>query len=150
MSLASNARVGMAMRFHVAVDGIDLGGWRSCKGLSVTFETDAFVDGGNYESKTYLPKCLDYPPVTLQRAMTSADSSRVQEWLAGLVDDWMNGYGVHKGGTARITLLDAKGEKVSSWSLRNVLPKSWRGPELDAKGSEVAIEQLELLHQGFL
>ncbi|WP_086828352.1 phage tail protein [Allokutzneria sp. NRRL B-24872] len=150
MSLSANARLGMAMRFHVEVDGIDLGGWRSCKGLAVTFETEAFVSGGDYSSKTYLPKCVDYAPVTLQRAMVAADSARVQGWLSTHVEKWMNGYGLHEGGTARITLLDAAGDKVSSWRLREVLPKSWRGPDLDAKGAEVAIEQLELLHRGFL
>ncbi|GAA2807305.1 phage tail protein [Crossiella cryophila] len=150
MSLASNARLGLAMRFQVAVDGIDLGGWRSCKGLAVTFENETFIDGGNYDAKSFLPKCVDYPPVTLQRAMTAADSARVQQWLAGLVENWVNGYGVYRGGTAQITLLDSMGTRVSSWSLRNVLPRSWRGPELDAKGAEIAIEQLELVHEGFL
>jgi phage tail-like protein len=150
MSLAADARLGLTMRFHVSVDGIDLGGWRSCKGLQVTFENETFIDGGNYDMKTYLPKCVDYSAVTLQRAMTADDSARVQHWLSKLVDEWVNGYGFYDGGTAQITLLDAQGRRVSSWSLRNVLPKSWRGPELDAKGTEVAVEQLELVHQGFL
>jgi phage tail-like protein len=37
-----------------------------------------------------------------------------------------------------------------SWSLRGVHPASWTGPTLDAGSTKVAIEVLELVHEGFI
>jgi phage tail-like protein len=39
---------------------------------------------------------------------------------------------------------------VASWSLQNVLPNMWKGPALNATSREVALETLELVHEGFL
>ena len=39
---------------------------------------------------------------------------------------------------------------VANWMLRNVFPSKWSGPDLDATGNRVAVEQLELVHEGFL
>jgi hypothetical protein len=34
--------------------------------------------------------------------------------------------------------------------LRNVYPDSWKGPDLDATSLGIALEQLVLVHEGFL
>ena len=75
--------------------------------------------------------------------MTATDSAKVTKWLASMVDK-------NRGGTAKITLFDAHNKEVASWSLQNVLPSLWKGPALSATSHEVAIETLELAHEGFL
>lgn len=150
MPLALDARLGLAMRFQVVVDGVDLGGWASCKGLSVDFKPEAVPEGGNYEYSTYLPGRLTYTEITLMRAMVSTDSAKVQQWLSAKVSGWTNDTGLSSGGTARITLLDGHGQTVSSWALRNVQPKVWKGPDLESTGNKVAVETLVLVHEGFL
>lgn len=150
----SGPSLGMTMRFRVVTQDsakkIDLGFWRSCKGLSVDFETEAVVDAGHYETQEYLPNGLKYSPVKLERVMTPTDSRAVQGWLRDMVDNWVNGDGSYKGGSATITLFDASNQEVLKWTLLNVFPKSWKGPDLDAKSSDFAIESLELVHEGFL
>jgi phage tail-like protein len=37
---------------------------------------------------------------------------------------------------------------VARWHFRNAWPVKWEGPHLKAKASEVAIETLELVHEG--
>ncbi|MCX2954578.1 phage tail protein [Lentzea sp. NEAU-D7] len=155
MALSTNATIGVVMRFRVVVDGIDLGGWSSCKGLNVGFETEEFKEGANYEYVVILPERLKYNSITLTRAMTSVDSAKVQAWLRKIVADWYSSETdvEYNGGTAQITLLDARSataHPVASWSLRGVFPKSWKGPDLDATGNQFAIETLELVHHGFL
>jgi phage tail-like protein len=54
------------------------------------------------------------------------------------------------GGTAQITLYDSHGQPVSTWSLRNVYPAGWEGPDLSASTFGIAIEKLKLVHEGFL
>jgi phage tail-like protein len=152
MALATDASLGLAMRFRVVVDDVDLGGWTSCTGLSVGFKNTPVAEGANYEYLTILPDRVVYPPVTLRRAMSRQESAQVQQWLSRVVAQWYgaaspNDYGAR---TARITLFDAHREEVASWSLRNVYPGEWQGPDLDANGQHVAIETLQLVHEGFL
>jgi phage tail-like protein len=152
MALATQAQLGLAMRFRVVVDEVDLGGWASCAGLAVQFRNKSIGEGANYEYSTILPERVDYPPIVLRRAMTRQDSLRVQQWLSRVVSQW---YGANSptdyaARTARISLYDAHREEVASWSLRNVYPASWQGPNLDAQDQHVAIETLQLVHEGFL
>jgi phage tail-like protein len=141
--LQNDARLGLAFRFDVDVDGIDLGGWESCRGLRVDFGLKRIREGGTNDHSYWLPDQIEYDKISLTRAMTKLDSARVTHWLSSCIDK-------KDGGTARITLKDAHNEEVASWSLRNVLPYSWEGPALAAKDSQVAIETLVLVHEGFL
>ncbi|BCB88711.1 phage tail protein [Phytohabitans suffuscus] len=148
-----SAMLGLAMRFKVQIDGLDLGHWATCKGLHVTFKSDLVREGGNYEYAPILPDRIEYATVTLQRAMSPEASDRVQRWLRDFADNWMTGYGRfqdHPGATASISLCDATGQVVASWTLRRVFPRSWRGPDLDGRSSAVAVETLDLVHEGFL
>jgi phage tail-like protein len=152
MAIAVNTQLGLAMRFRVVVDEVDLGGWSSCTGLSVGFKNTLVAEGANYAYQTILPDRVEYPVLTLKRAMNRQDSTHVQQWLTRVVAQW---YGAkspsdYAARTARITLYDAHGEQVATWSLRNVYPAGWQGPDLDANGSHVAIETLQLVHEGFL
>jgi phage tail-like protein len=152
-TLSDAARLGMSMRFRVSVDGINLGSWANCAGLSVEFKNTRLTDGGNYEHSVILPDRIDYKPVTLRRAMSVQESAVVQKWLTGVVSGWYNAASPRDFGprTAEIELFDSTGTGVvAKWTLRNVFPSKWSGPDLDATGSKVAVESLELVHEGFL
>jgi phage tail-like protein len=151
--LSDAARLGMSMRFRVSVDGINLGSWATCAGLSVEFKNRRVAEGGNYEYSVILPDRVEYRAVTLRRAMSQQESAIVQQWLTGVVGGWYKAASPRDFGprTAEIELFDASGSAVvASWTLRNVYPSKWSGPDLDATGSRVAIEALELVHEGFL
>jgi phage tail-like protein len=151
--LSDAARLGMAMRFRISVDGINLGSWATCAGLSVEFKNRRVTEGGNYEYSVILPERVEYRAVTLRRAMSQQESAIVQRWLTGVVSGWYNATSPRDFGprTAEIELFDASGSAVvASWTLRNVYPSRWTGPDLDATGSRVAVEALELVHEGFL
>jgi phage tail-like protein len=152
MPLSEREMLGVNMRFHVVVDGIDLGGWKSCTGLNVKFGNKQVWSGGTYDHMTLLPEKVTYTEVVLQRAMTAQGSARVQRFLSTVVDEWVNGRGArqYSGRTARITLLDAHNGALASWALRNVYPAEWSGPNLDATGNAIAIETLKFAHEGFL
>ena len=47
-----------------------------------------------------------------------------------------------------ITLLSEGGEPVLRWMLRDAWIAKWEGPHLRARSSEVAIESIELVHEG--
>jgi phage tail-like protein len=173
VTLSLAAVLGLKTRFLVVVDGVNLGGWGKCTGLSVNFNPERIDEGGNYDYKPILPGRLDYTPITLERAMVAADSQKVQQWLQSRINGWVHAassahgaleQGVNAisraigagniisgaGGTGQITLCDADGQPVITWSLRNVYPSKWTGPDLDAMTAGIAMEKLELVHEGFL
>jgi phage tail-like protein len=47
-----------------------------------------------------------------------------------------------------IALQNNKGEVVRRWSFKNAWPVSWEGPQLNSGSSELAIETLEIAHDG--
>lgn len=154
MTLGETSLLGMAMRFDVVVDGYDLGSWSACKGLNVTFQHDKVMELGQHEYISYIPGRVEFSAVTLERAMQHGDWETTRSWLAKVqAADWLlesSDLGGGGGSSAQITLRDANLGEVASWTLANVLPTAWKGPQLDALGNRVAIETLELCHEGFL
>lgn len=150
MSMPASESLAVSMRFKVTVDGLSLGYWSSCKGLSMKFNAKA-VHGNIYDSFNYIPERVEYPDITLARAMNKQDSPKVWKWLADCRRQW---YGPEPGDwsdkTAVIQLFDSQYQLVTQWSLSNVYPREWRGPDLDAGGSAIALEVLVLAHEGFL
>jgi phage tail-like protein len=72
-----------------------------------------------------------------------SSTTAVARWLASVQSNLTRG-------TAQITVLDPAGESVAEWVLSGVFPARWTGPSLDVNGNQVAMETLELSHNGFL
>jgi phage tail-like protein len=109
------------------------------------------IHGNVYDSFNYIPERIEYPDITLARAMNKTDSPKVWKWLADCRHQWYGPEpGDWSGKTAVIELFDSKYQLVTQWALSNVYPKEWRGPDLDAGGSAIALEVLVLAHEGFL
>lgn len=87
-----------------------------------------------------LPGLAKYPNVTLKRGITG--STDLFEWWKSVRD----GQVVRRNVT--ITLLDEQRQAVYRWLLRSAWPVKIEGPTLNASGNEVAIETLELAHEG--
>jgi len=66
------------------------------------------------------------------------------------IGDWLNGVGVNSVERARISisLLDEAGNPTLAWTLSNAWPTKAVGTELRADGSEVAVECVEIAHEG--
>lgn len=143
MTISDADQLGLAMRFDVTVDGIDLGSWSSCKGLSMTFKHHKITELGVHETTQFVPMSVEFTKVTLQRAMVAGDWNKTRAWLSEMSDSFT-------GSTASITLRDARQGEVATWTLQNVFPAGWKGPQLDASGKQVALESLEIVHEGFL
>lgn len=143
MTLGTTDQLGLAMRFDVTVDGISLGSWSTCKGLNLRFKHHKITELGSHEAVQYIPQHVEFTKVTLQRAMVAGDWDKTKSWLSKMADSFT-------GSTASIVLRDAKLGEVAKWTLQNVMPAGWKGPALDAMGKKVALETLEIVHEGFL
>jgi phage tail-like protein len=139
----------LAYRFTVKIEGVQVGRWQSCSGLRVDFKPAEIKAGGRYDSVKYLPGEVSYPKVVLKRAVVASQSASLQDWLAAQARAWVNGETL-TGTPVTITLYDSYGAAVLTWALTNARPSAWSGPDLDASASKVAIETLELVHEGFV
>lgn len=132
----------VAVCFSVQVDKDDLGSFNSCEGLGCEFVIEQREEGGNNGMVWQLPTRIKYPNVKLTRPVTR-DSQKITNWIAGM------SAGI-KRRTAVIEAKTLEGKTIASWSLSEVIPVRWTGPQLSAEQTKVATETLELAHHGFL
>jgi phage tail-like protein len=125
--------------FVVEIDGIAAATFKSVSGLAAEAEVIEYRDlGGAHSIK--LPGRIRYPNVTLRRGLTT--SRDLWEWWETVRDGTLQRRAV------RITLVDDAGREVLRWTLDEAWPVKWELSELDASKNEVAIETLELAHEG--
>lgn len=132
----------VAVSFVVKIDDENLGAFNSCDGLGVEFVMEQREEGGNNGYVWQLPTRIKYSNVKLSRPVTKA-SAKVTKWIASMAN------GV-KRKTATIEARTLEGTVISTWSLVDVVPVRWTGPQLSAESPKVATETLELAHHGFL
>jgi phage tail-like protein len=138
----SDPGYGLVLRFKVTLDDhTELGSWNKCEGLTVEYDIQEVKEGGQNDFVHRLPGRAKYQNIKLTRPIDK-DTGKVAAWLASVASD-------PKRSTAEIELLDSGGTKVTSWKLAGVYPAKWSGPTLDTGASQVAVEVLELIHNGF-
>jgi phage tail-like protein len=125
--------------FLVEIDGVAAATFKSVSGLAAEAEVIEYRDlGGAHSIK--LPGRIRYPNVTLRRGLTT--SRDLWEWWETVRDGTLQRRAV------RITLVDDAGREVLRWTLDEAWPVKWELSELDASKNEVAIETLEIAHEG--
>ena len=81
-----------------------------------------------------------YANLTLRWGTT--DDAELWQWRQKAADGLVE----RKNGS--IVLLDEAGEEKIRWNFVAAWPTKWTGPSFNATGSEVAIETLEIAHEG--
>lgn len=136
-------RTGLALSFDVYIDGVSVAVFSGCSGLSAQYEAFEWKEGGDNGTVAVLPGRLSFTNVVLTRAV-DADSGNLAVW-----------FGQQQAAPARrlatIKLYDGNRSLVTSWKLEGAWPVRYSGPTLTTgpEGEAVAVESLELAHQGF-
>jgi phage tail-like protein len=145
MALTDSSQIGLANRFKVTIDGkYNLGSWATADGLDVKWDIAEYRAGDNGNDRWYFPANTHYSTIKLTRA-ASEESKKVKEWLSDNSFKWQP-----PGFSGRIVLGDSANKEIMHWDLRNLLPTRWAITSFDAAASRVAMETLELVHDGFL
>lgn len=132
----------IAVAFVVKIDDESLGSFNSCDGLGCEFVMETREEGGNNSVIWQLPTRIKYSNVKLSRPVTK-QSEKITAWFASMAN------GV-KRKTATIEARTLEGTVITRWSLVDVVPVRWTGPQLTVDSPKVATETLELAHHGFL
>jgi phage tail-like protein len=117
------------------------GEFRSAKGLGAELEVMAYAEGGVNDYVHQLPVRHSWTRIVLERGVVS--SPELWNWYkVGLTKS----LGARRDGS--IVLMTPDGKRAVAWDFRGGIAVKWTGPELNAMESAVAIESLEIAHQG--
>jgi phage tail-like protein len=116
------------------------GGFSECTGLEIGLDAEEYKEGGNNGKSLRFPTRVKWTNIRLKRGLALSD------------DLWLWHYGFVQGTVSRrdgvVTLLDEQQNPVKVWAFKRGLPVRWAGPSLNAGQSQVAIEELEIAHEG--
>ena len=126
--------------FLVEIDGITRAAFHEVSGLDSTIDVIEHREGGDNTTPRKLPGMTKHSNIVLKWGMT--DDQELYQWHRDVV----NGTVQRRNGS--IVLLDRRGQEVARWNVFKAWPSKWTGPSLTAEGNDVAIEQLELTHEG--
>ena len=116
-------------------------GFLECTGLESTMPAEEFREGGRNSAVLKFPARVAHANIKLKRGVTFDQD--LWMWHYGFVE----GHGKRRDGT--ITLVSDDGKPVRIWRFTRGLPVRWSGPTMNALSGQVAIEELEISHEGF-
>jgi phage tail-like protein len=129
--------------FHFTVEwGGERVGFTEISGLTQEKQAIEYRDGSFPEySSIKMPGLAKYSNVVLKRGVTKSDN-QFFDWLATV-----KMHTVERRDLV-ISLLNENHEPVMTWKIHNAFPVKVEGPALKSTGNEVAIETIELAHEG--
>jgi phage tail-like protein len=141
-SIGGNVSIGASIGGSVgaaAGTGV-VGGFQECTGLDTSLEVEDYKEGGLNDRIRKFPSRVTWQNIVLKRGIGLGDD--LWNWHAA----YMNGTGVRRDGI--IVLENDLHQPLKQWQFTRGLPIRWTGPAFNAKTSEVAIESLEIVHEG--
>jgi phage tail-like protein len=123
-----------------AIQNTVLGGFSECGGLEMTLQVDEHRQGGDNGRVLKFPGRVAWSNIRLRRGVTFSDE--LWNWHHAFV----TGDGRRRDGI--VLLQNEQQTPVKAWVFSGGLPVRWSGPALDAGQSRIAIEELEIAHQG--
>lgn len=130
----------MTYNFAVEIGGVIVGGFSEVSGLSSEIELESYKEGGLNSYVHKFPKHTTYPNLVLSRGLINTDLFYIwyQATSQGLIQQ-LNG---------TILLMNNQQIPVMWWTFKKAYPIKWEGPQFNASNDNIAIEKIELVHQG--
>jgi phage tail-like protein len=127
--------------FRLEIDGLSLGDFSEVAlGAAIT-DVVEYRDGSSPIVRK-LPGVTRYANVTLKRGITG--SMELYRWHRQVADGQAN----DARRNVAIILSDESRAPIARFTLRNAWPVRYEAPSFDANANDVAIETLELTHEG--
>jgi phage tail-like protein len=126
--------------FRVEIDSITQAGFAECSGFGSTNDPLEYREGTDRTTVRKLPGLTKYPNIVLKWGLT--DSRELFDWYS----DITKGKIERKNGS--IVLTDLDGTEKVRWNFFQGWPTKYDGPDFNAKGTDAAIETLEIAHEG--
>jgi phage tail-like protein len=129
-----------AFNFLVEIDGVTVAGFSEASGLTSESDIIEYRVGAEDFTVRKLPGLKKFPQISLKRGFT--DSKELWAWRKKVLD------GKTERQSGSVVLLNEARQPALRWNFREGWPNKWEGPTFNAKTNEVAIEHLEIAHEG--
>ena len=126
--------INLAVSYKVA-------GFSECSGLDATLEVFDIREGGVNDHLWKFPTRATHGNITLKHGVIY-----LYDDLWTWHNDFIKGKGKRKDGI--ITLMDEQRRPAKVWKFAKGIPMKWIGPSMNASQSAIAIESLEIAHEG--
>jgi phage tail-like protein len=130
------------LSFNFEVIGIVVGSFSEVSGLAAEIDVEEYREGGLNYYVHRLPKVTKYGNLILKKGLTS--STFLYDWYRDVVMGKINRRSV------TVSLNDSEGPQVKVWTFQNSFPIKWNASDLKADGNTIAVESVELVHQGLV
>jgi phage tail-like protein len=129
-------------RFLVVIDGVEVASFSEARVLEAEVEVIEYRNGNEISPFTphKIPGLAKFGDLVLKRGVT--DNTELFDWFRMVLD------GMVERRNISIALLDNSGDKVVTWNFSKAWPSKYKGPDMDALGNEIAIEELVIVHEG--
>jgi phage tail-like protein len=140
---AQSANIWPLPKFHFKVEwDSEVMSFQEVSGLDVQSEEIKYRAGDSpIFSPVKMPGLKKYSNVTMKKGIYKGDN-KFWIWLAEIKMNTI------KRKTVTISLLDENHGPAMIWKLANAWPTKITGTDLKAEGNEVAIESIEIVHEG--
>src|SRR6266852_3923705 len=130
-----------AFNFQLQIDGVPLGAFSEVSGLTADGDSVDYREGTDLQPNVRKLACLrKFPNIVCKRGKTHDNS--LWSWYNNIV----NGQADRRNVT--IVLMNEARQPVLRWHAENAWVNKIEGPALKASGNEVAMESVELVHEG--
>ena len=130
-------------RFRIEIDGVGQVGFSECTFADTTTDTIEYREGDELPRLRKLSGLTKYGNITLKWGIT--DSMDLYNWRRQVIDTGAEGARKN----VSITLIDEAGDGKARWEIERAWPSKYDPADFNAKGNDVAIETLEIVHEGF-
>jgi len=131
-----------SFRFRIEIDGIDVAGFSEATVSDSTTDAVEYREGNEVPSARKLSGLTKYGNITLKKGIT--DGMDIYNWRKSIVD---KGAADNRKNVSLI-LIDEAGADKCRWDIIEAWPTKYDPSDFNAKGNEVLIENLELVHEG--
>lgn len=141
MASARNDPYGQ-FNFLIEIDGVTTAGFSEVSGLTSDTNIMEYREGAEALPATVrkLPGLIKFTNIVFKRGYTT--DTTLWTWRQTVLE------GTPQRTTGTVTLLDEARNPVLSWQFTQAWPTKLEGPGLNGKTSDVAIETLEIAHEG--
>lgn len=131
-------------RYIVEIDGVTQAGFSEVTVPDTTTDVIEYREGNETTTVRKIPGLTKYSNVVLKYGIT--DSMELFNWYKDIVDGKIK--------TSRknisILFLDEQGNEATRWTFVQAWPTKYTPPPGNAKANEIAIETVEIAHEGML
>jgi phage tail-like protein len=120
------------------------GAFSEVTGMDLTMKPKTLVEGGRNWGEIQLAGPTAFGTIVLKRGIT--DVADLWTWFDAVARQ--ANYALRYDGRINVVDPDRPDRHAFSWVLTRAMPVKFKGPDLSATASQVAVEELHLVHEG--